>query len=109
MNTLKAFKDIMQRRLFVLLSLLAWCSSALRLAGSSAPRHASSRRKLLQMAPLALLGVSSPTAADDGKIIGQIPASGIIFKDIVKVERIEDPKVQGIELYVSDFQRPITG
>ena len=48
--------------------------------------------------------------ADDtaGVIIGQIPASGIIFKDIVKVERIEDPKVKGVDLYVSSFQRPIT-
>ena len=44
----------------------------------------------------------------DDKTIAEIPASGIIFKDIVKVDRIKDPKVQGVELYVSDFQRPIT-
>ena len=59
-----------------------------------------------------MLGMLTGNAAlaDDtsSKIIGQIPASGIIFKDIVKVERVEDPKVKGIELYVSDFQRPIT-
>ena len=42
------------------------------------------------------------------KIIGEIPASGLIFKDIVKVSRFSDPKVQGVELYVSDFQLPMT-
>ena len=124
--------------LVVLLLLLACCSSALRLSATKPQQQQlSSRRKLLHLAPLALLaGASQSVQADDGKIIGQvhrarvsfgtaqrhthsfcacfrvrrpqIPASGIIFKDIVKVERIEDPKVQGIELYVSDFQRPIT-
>jgi CreA protein len=62
-------------------------------------------RKAALLAPFAL---SSRATADDGKIVGQIPASGIVFKDIVKVERFEDPKVTGIELYISDFQRPIT-
>ena len=42
------------------------------------------------------------------KIIGEIPASGLVFKDIVKVSRFSDPKVKGVELYVSDFQLPIT-
>ena len=42
------------------------------------------------------------------KIIGEIPASGLIFKDIVKVSRFSDPKVSGVELYVSDFQLPMT-
>ena len=27
------------------------------------------------------------------KTIGEIPASGIVFKDIVKVDRVSDPKV----------------
>ena len=47
-------------------------------------------------------------AAEETKTIGLIPASGVIFKDIVKVQRIEDPKVSGVELYVSAFQRPVS-
>mmetsp|Transcript_19 Transcript_19/g.53 ORF Transcript_19/g.53 Transcript_19/m.53 type:complete len:144 (+) Transcript_19:3-434(+) len=55
--------------------------------------------------------VESTAAAEtllQDKTIGEIPASGIIFKDIVKVDRVSDPKVKGVQLYVSDFQRPIT-
>ena len=43
----------------------------------------------------------------DGKIAA-IPASGLLFKDILNVNRVRDPKVDGVELYVSDFQRAIT-
>ena len=39
--------------------------------------------------------------------IGEITASGFIFKDTIKVTAFQDPKVEGVELYVSDFQRPI--
>lgn len=79
----------------------------------SGPERTSSRTTratLLRNAALSLGAALVPplARADDGVTIGQIPASGIIFKDIVKVERIEDPKVTGVELYLSDFQRPIT-
>ena len=47
-----------------------------------------------------------PTTSS-GRAIGSIPASGIIFKDIVRVDRIDDPKVKGVELYVSQFERPL--
>lgn len=68
------------------------------------------RADALRMAFASLAIGALPASADDtpATVIGQIPASGIIFKDIVKVERFDDPKVQGVELYVSDFQRPIT-
>jgi len=42
------------------------------------------------------------------KTVGEIAASGLIFKDVIKVQRFSDPKVQGVSLYVSDFQRPLT-
>ena len=43
-----------------------------------------------------------------GKTVAEIPASGLIFKDVIKVQRFSDPKVQGVQLYLSDFQRPVT-
>ena len=80
-------------------------ATALRLGAKSGL----SRRQALLSGAAAAFGVAHPPAlADDGIIIGQIPASGIIFKDIVKVERVADPKVKGVDLYISDFQRPIT-
>lgn len=95
----------------LLILLLPSLTAALRMGSASGttPRRAA-LRQALHLAPFALFGsaLPSPATADESKLVGQIPASGIIFKDIVKVERIEDPKVKGIELYVSDFQRPIT-
>ena len=58
-----------------------------------------------QVSPLAGSADDAAPAAEalkaDGipdKIIGEIPASGLIFKDIVKVSRFSDPKVQGVDL-----------
>ncbi|EOD32501.1 hypothetical protein EMIHUDRAFT_456079 [Emiliania huxleyi CCMP1516] len=40
--------------------------------------------------------------------VADIPASGLVFKDTIKIEGFTDPKVSGVKLYVADFQRPIT-
>lgn len=78
-----------------------------------------SRGALLRGALAAATARVLPAVAEEGaeafkasavpdSIIGEIPASGLIFKDIVKVSRFSDPKVEGVELYVSDFQLPMT-
>lgn len=103
-------------------------------SAASSLRPAMSRNKLLQtaahsVAGLAATWIAAAAGAEDAataeftagtvevstiknvfadKTIGQIPASGIIFKDLVKVDRVSDPKVEGVQLYVSDFQRPFT-
>ena len=41
-------------------------------------------------------------------LMKDIPASGIFFKDSLKIMAFEDPKVQGVVLYLSDFDRPLT-
>lgn len=60
---------------------------------------------------LALGVLTTPTdfaiAADSARV-GSIPASGLIFKDTLDVTAFDDPKVQGVTLYVSDFSKPIT-
>ena len=62
---------------------------------------AASRADVLRRAALAMGAALLPAqrahadVASEGVTIGQIPGSGIIFKDIVKVERVED---QGGEL-----------
>ena len=47
-------------------------------------------------------------AGDDKRTVGEIQGSGLVFKDTLKVEAFSDPKVAGVQLYLSDFQRPVT-
>ena len=57
--------------------------------------------------------VGAPTseawAAEGSRTIGQISGSGLVFKDTLVVESFDDPKVKGVTLYVSNFERPLTG
>mmetsp|Transcript_30702 Transcript_30702/g.45443 ORF Transcript_30702/g.45443 Transcript_30702/m.45443 type:complete len:261 (-) Transcript_30702:188-970(-) len=46
--------------------------------------------------------------ASDSRIVGEIKGSGLVFKDTLVVESFDDPKVKGVTLYVTNFQRPIT-
>lgn len=70
-------------------------TSALRLLQGHVEQHrpVTRRNVLTCFGAASIAGVASSGWAEDTVIIGQVPASGIIFKDIVKVERIQDPKV----------------
>ena len=46
--------------------------------------------------------------AADSRTIGKISGSGLVFKDTLVVESFDDPKVKGVTLYVSNFERPLT-
>mmetsp|Transcript_27363 Transcript_27363/g.82102 ORF Transcript_27363/g.82102 Transcript_27363/m.82102 type:complete len:194 (-) Transcript_27363:24-605(-) len=50
----------------------------------------------------------SPVRAEGKRQIGSITASGLVFKDKLVIDAFEDPKVEGVTLYVSDFERPVT-
>ena len=52
---------------------------------------------------------SEAWAAEGSRTIGQISGSGLVFKDTLVVESFDDPKVKGVTLYVSNFERPLTG
>jgi CreA protein len=47
-------------------------------------------------------------AAESSKVVGELKGSGLVFKDTLQIERFDDPKVKGVTLYISNFQRPIT-
>lgn len=53
-----------------------------------------------------LVGSVNPALAS--RAIGNVPASGLVFKDYLKINAFEDPKIKGVELYLADFDRPIT-
>ena len=44
----------------------------------------------------------------NANIIGQFETSGFIFKDTLRLNQFNDPKVEGVSLYLADFERPIT-
>lgn len=50
----------------------------------------------------------APANALDIRQVGDIPTSGFIFKDSLKVMTFKDPKIPGVSVYLSDFDRPIT-
>ena len=60
------------------------------------------------MLALATTLVATPFPAHAARTIGEIQGSGLVFKDTLKVEAFDDPKVSGVQLYLSDFQRPAT-
>ena len=51
---------------------------------------------------------TAPPALAEARVVGEIAGSGLVFKDVLKVEAFSDPKVAGVQLYLSDFQRPVT-
>jgi len=58
-----------------------------------------------------LFNVKDAIAASGGEgaeIIGQVTTSGMLFKDTLAVTKFYDPKVQGVRLYVTEFERPLT-
>jgi catabolite regulation protein CreA len=56
----------------------------------------------------ALTASPEPAFANDSKVVGQLKGSGLVFKDTLSIERFEDPKVKGVVLYISNFDRPVT-
>ena len=69
----------------------------------------SSRRKVFSsfLAVGAAAVATSANAAESRKI-AEISGSGLVFKDTLVVEAFDDPKVKGVTLYVSNFERPLT-
>lgn len=57
---------------------------------------------------VALTASPEPAFANESKVVGQLKGSGLVFKDTLSIERFEDPKVKGVVLYISNFDRPVT-
>jgi catabolite regulation protein CreA len=57
-----------------------------------------------------ILGAAAPwpAVANDARVVGQLQGSGLVFKDTLQIEAFDDPKIQGVTLYISNFQKPIT-
>ena len=49
-----------------------------------------------------------PAVADSSRVVGSLSGSGLVFKDTLQIEAFPDPKVDGVHLYISNFQIPVT-
>ena len=66
-------------------------------------------KRLLGSAAIASSLFSGAVVQADSREIGSIATSGLIFKDTLKINAFKDPKVDGVIIYLSDFERPLTG
>ncbi|KAL7437371.1 hypothetical protein ACHAXM_009088 [Skeletonema potamos] len=68
----------------------------------------SSRRKVFSSILAGAAAVATSANAAEPRTLAQISGSGLVFKDTLIVEAFDDPKVKGVTLYVSNFERPLT-
>jgi len=60
-------------------------------------------------AMLACTPLNSATADNvNQRVIAEMSGSGFFLKDTLRIESFNDPKVDGVQLYISDFQKPLT-
>jgi catabolite regulation protein CreA len=57
-----------------------------------------------------VITVATPPAfaGGDSTLVSEFNASGIVFKDSVQVVSLEDPLVDGVNIYLSDFKRSVS-
>jgi catabolite regulation protein CreA len=96
--------------ILALISLLFSIVYVLGYEGPSISFFKSLRKQAIVAASVVGISIADPNLpiAHASREIANIPTSGIIFKDSLKVNAFDDPKVPGVVLYLSDFDRPIT-
>ena len=60
------------------------------------------------MSTLAMTVPLPAVAGGDSSVVSEFNASGIVFKDSVRVVSLEDPLVDGVNIYLSDFKRSVS-
>ena len=61
----------------------------------------------LTLACYPIFGLTDAAYANEGRAVGEVQGSGLVFKDTLSVKAFADPKVAGVQLYLSEFQRPV--
>jgi catabolite regulation protein CreA len=70
--------------------------------------QSSARKAIAATISSTLLLTGSVANANEVREVGNIATSGLIFKDTLKINAFEDPKVEGVTIYLADFERPLT-
>ncbi len=58
---------------------------------------------LIACAPL-----SPASASNNQRVVAEMSGSGFFLKDTLRIEAFNDPHVAGVQLYISDFKKPLT-
>mmetsp|Transcript_20158 Transcript_20158/g.49400 ORF Transcript_20158/g.49400 Transcript_20158/m.49400 type:complete len:211 (+) Transcript_20158:35-667(+) len=45
--------------------------------------------------------------ASDARVVGEIETAGVFFKDVLKVLEVDDPKIAGVKIYITEFEKPL--
>lgn len=81
--------------------------SKLTIKESSTPLYLKLAPKLCSLAAAAALCLSPCGVANANETVAEFAASGFIFKDTVKVVSFNDPGVDGVTLYFTDYSRSL--
>lgn len=105
----------MMKKAVLFLAFIASNGSAFNFGFDAEQQIVSSRRSALSKFLVGTAAITSGIIAQpnevlaaDSRTIGKISGSGLVFKDTLVVESFDDPKVKGVTLYVSNFERPLT-
>lgn len=79
-----------------------------RLSASPSDDQLFSRRNVVSTFLASATAIATSANAAEPRTLAQISGSGLVFKDTLVVEAFDDPKVKGVTLYVSNFERPLT-
>lgn len=79
-----------------------------RLSASPSDDQLFSRRNVVSTFLASAAAIATSANAAEPRTLAQISGSGLVFKDTLVVEAFDDPKVKGVTLYVSNFERPLT-
>eukprot|EP00590_Aulacoseira_subarctica_P004563 CAMPEP_0172415892 /NCGR_PEP_ID=MMETSP1064-20121228/2312_1 /TAXON_ID=202472 /ORGANISM="Aulacoseira subarctica , Strain CCAP 1002/5" /LENGTH=191 /DNA_ID=CAMNT_0013153163 /DNA_START=148 /DNA_END=723 /DNA_ORIENTATION=+ len=55
----------------------------------------------------AQVSIAPPAVAESSRVVGEISGSGLVFKDTLRIESFDDPKVKGVTFYLTNFERPL--
>lgn len=62
----------------------------------------------IAMSGIASLLLCAGCASANDNVLAEFKTSGVIFKDTIQVLRLEDPEVEGVTVYYTDYTRSIT-
>jgi catabolite regulation protein CreA len=69
-------------------------------------------QQILGLACVAMLACTPLEVASadnvNQRVVAEMSGSGFFLKDTLRIESFNDPKVDGVQLYISDFQKPMT-
>lgn len=84
------------------------CSNAIPESRQGMQRCGSNSVSTIAASVVASLLLCSGCASANDNVLAEFKTSGVIFKDTIQVLRLEDPEVEGVTVYYTDYTRSIS-